>query len=78
MRNAGVLVLVMPWGPVIMVMGFVVGALLGFSLSLANDVCRLRRRQSAATKQCVRPSAGNHTTVRYIPLMSLGMVASVT
>lgn len=37
-----------------MAIGFVLGGLAGFGLSLANDLCRLRRRQSAAKKQRVR------------------------
>lgn len=47
----GTLVFVMAWGPIVMAMGFVFGGLVGFAFSLANDLCRLRRRQSAAKEQ---------------------------
>ncbi|KAL8272567.1 hypothetical protein Esti_003456 [Eimeria stiedai] len=47
----GTLVFVMAWGPIAMSIGFVVGGLVGFALSLGNDMCRLKRRQSAAKKQ---------------------------
>ncbi|KAL8432214.1 hypothetical protein Efla_005110 [Eimeria flavescens] len=47
----GTLVFVMAWGPIAMSIGFVLGGLIGFALSLANDMCRLKRRQSAAKQQ---------------------------
>lgn len=51
--STGTLVFLMAWGPIVMAIGFVFGGLAGFGLSLANDMCRLRRRQSAAKKQRV-------------------------
>ncbi|CDJ35787.1 phosphatidylcholine transfer protein, putative [Eimeria mitis] len=47
----GFLVLLMPWGPVMMVFGLCFGGLLGFGLAMANDMCRLRKKTSAATQQ---------------------------
>ncbi|XP_026191471.1 uncharacterized protein LOC34622234 [Cyclospora cayetanensis] len=41
----------MAWGPIVMALGFVFGGLAGFALSLANDMGRIRRRQSAAKNQ---------------------------
>lgn len=48
---AGVAVFVMPCGPIIMLLGAVVGGFLGFALAMANDTCRVRRKSSAAEKQ---------------------------
>ncbi|CDJ52623.1 phosphatidylcholine transfer protein, putative [Eimeria brunetti] len=47
----GFLVILMPWGPVMMLFGLVLGGLIGFGLAMANDMCRLRKKTSAATKQ---------------------------
>ncbi|KAL8455983.1 hypothetical protein Emag_000226 [Eimeria magna] len=47
----GTLVFVMAWGPIAMSIGFIFGGLIGFALSLGNDMCRLKRRQSAAKQQ---------------------------
>lgn len=51
---AGFVVLLMPWGPFMMLVGFFFGGILGFGLAMANDLCRLRRKTSAAAQQKVR------------------------
>ncbi|CDJ42325.1 hypothetical protein ETH_00018720 [Eimeria tenella] len=48
---AGFVVLLMPWGPFMMLVGFFFGGILGFGLAMANDLCRLRRKTSAAAQQ---------------------------
>ncbi|CDI87054.1 hypothetical protein EPH_0023550 [Eimeria praecox] len=47
----GFLVLLMPWGPVMMLFGLCLGGLIGFGFAMANDLCRLRKKTSAATQQ---------------------------
>ncbi|XP_026192601.1 uncharacterized protein LOC34622133 [Cyclospora cayetanensis] len=44
-------VLLMPWGPLMMLLGFILGYFLGLGLAMANDVCRLRKNTSAAAQQ---------------------------
>ncbi|KAL8435830.1 hypothetical protein ACSSS7_002207 [Eimeria intestinalis] len=47
----GFLVMMMPWGPIMMLIGLLMGGLIGFGLAMANDMCRLRKRSCAATQQ---------------------------
>ncbi|KAL8275936.1 hypothetical protein Esti_000052 [Eimeria stiedai] len=47
----GFLVMMMPWGPIMMLIGLLIGGLLGFGLAMANDMCRLRKKSCAATEQ---------------------------
>ncbi|OEH76949.1 phosphatidylcholine transfer [Cyclospora cayetanensis] len=49
----GMVVLLMPWGPLMMLLGFILGYFLGLGLAMANDVCRLRKNTSAAAQQKV-------------------------
>lgn len=45
--------MLMPWGPVMMLFGLLFGGLLGFGFAMANDMCRLRKKTSAAAQQKV-------------------------
>ncbi|CBZ53350.1 putative phosphatidylcholine transfer protein [Neospora caninum Liverpool] len=48
---AGTMVCVMAWGPIMMVLCFVVGGALGFGFAIAHDLWRMRKKETAATKQ---------------------------
>ncbi|KAF4641721.1 START domain-containing protein [Toxoplasma gondii] len=48
---AGAMVCVMAWGPIMMVFCFVVGGALGFGFAIAHDLWRMRKKETAATKQ---------------------------
>ncbi|PFH38685.1 START domain-containing protein [Besnoitia besnoiti] len=48
---AGAMVCVMAWGPIMMVLCFVVGGALGFGFAIAHDLWQMRKKQTAATKQ---------------------------
>ncbi|KAL8449067.1 hypothetical protein Emed_003419 [Eimeria media] len=47
----GFLVILMPWGPIMMLIGLLIGGLIGFGLAMANDMFRLRKKSCAATQQ---------------------------
>ncbi|KAL8448215.1 hypothetical protein Emag_003983 [Eimeria magna] len=49
--SSGFLVIMMPWGPIMMLIGLLIGGVLGFGLAMANDMCRLRKKSCAATQQ---------------------------
>eukprot|EP00920_Eleutheroschizon_duboscqi_P009862 GHVT01023002.1.p1 GENE.GHVT01023002.1~~GHVT01023002.1.p1 ORF type:complete len:834 (+),score=207.12 GHVT01023002.1:410-2911(+) len=54
-KGAGLFVaLAMPWGPAAAVIGAVLGGLLGFAFSLANDVIKMQKKQNAAKEQMLK------------------------